>query len=98
MTWPTIPRSLQRVAEFGRQLRREVDAAPSGVIRFDMAKLAALWACSPDEAEEILCEAAQHAVLAVGIVEGKFFDVMTIEEAQAVLREQDPENHERPLH
>jgi len=99
MVLPAIPRSLEQLAEFGRLLRHEVDAAPSGVIRFDMAKLAALWAClPPDEAEEIMCEAARHTFLAAAVVDGKFIDVMTVEETQAVLQRQGQERAERRRH
>ncbi len=81
-------------------LRTKVDATPEGIIRLQLSDLATAWRCSRDEAERILCTAAVGANLAVGIVDGCFCDVMTVEEAQAVLKEQDQdqENHERPLH
>jgi len=67
-------------------LRRDVDAAINGVIRIDISRLTALWTCSQDEAEPILFEAAIRAGLAIGVVSGRFYDVMTIEKAQVILR------------
>lgn len=71
--------------ELSTILRRDVDAAVNGVIRIDISRLTALWVCSQDEAEPILFEAAIRAGLAVGVVSGRFYDVMTFENAQAVL-------------
>jgi hypothetical protein len=50
-----------------------------------MSELAAGWGCSHDEVENIVCEAALRVNLAVGIVENRFCDVMTMEEARAIL-------------
>ncbi|HLG90347.1 MAG TPA: hypothetical protein VKZ79_24510 [Alphaproteobacteria bacterium] len=63
-----------------------------------MPTLTALFACSPDQAEQILCEAALHAGLAVGVVQDRFYDVMTTEEACAVLDDWEDEDTERPPH
>lgn len=78
--------------------RRSVDAASSGVIRLDLGELAAVWVCSCDEAEWILCEAALRAGLAVGVVDSMFCDVMTVEQACAVLDERGFEHCESVVH
>jgi hypothetical protein len=75
------------LAELASRLRRDVDAAPEGFIRFDLHGLADLWECSPEDAEAILSAAALYAELAIGSVDGLFCDVMTPEEAEAVLAE-----------
>ena len=82
LTFPFSPAWLAKLAEY---LRQNVDVSPYGAIRLDLTELAALWACSRDEAETSLCDAAVNAELAVGVVDDIFCDVMTVDEAHAVL-------------
>ncbi len=73
------------LSELAKFLRQNVDADSDAVLRLDLSELAALWGCSLEHAEVILCQAATIAHLAVGILDGAYCDVMTIDLAQSVL-------------
>lgn len=98
MKGPMVSRAAEWFVRLSEKLRRSVDAASSGVIRLDLGELAAVWVCSRSEAEWLLCKAALHVGLAVGVVDRVFCDVMTVEQACTVLDESGFEYCESLMH
>ena len=84
------------LTELAKILRQNVDADPDAVLRVELSELAASLDCSLEHAEVILCRAANIAHLAVGVLEGAYCDVMTIELARWVL-DRDPSLCSDPL-